>query len=131
MAAPAWLKPGLVGAGAGAVALTIAGFSWGGWVTGGTAEAMASDRARLEVVGALVPFCVALSQADPQQTRITAELAEAASYKRAGYPHEGRVGDHAGSGRGRPGSGQGLRRDARRRIVTGPRTARLCGRAWP
>ena len=83
MAAPAWLKPGLVGAGAGAVALTIAGFSWGGWVTGGTAEAMASDRARLEVVGALVPFCVALSQADPQQTRITAELAEAASYKRA------------------------------------------------
>ena len=74
MAAPAWLKPGLVGAGAGAVALTIAGFSWGGWVTGGTAEAMASDRARLEVVGALVPFCVARSQADPQATRINAEL---------------------------------------------------------
>lgn len=82
MNAPPWLKPGLYGAGAGAVALAIAGFTWGGWVTGGTAEAMASDRARLEVVSALVPFCVANSQADPDLSRITAELEGASSYKR-------------------------------------------------
>jgi hypothetical protein len=83
MTAPEWLKPGLLGAGAGAIALAIVGFTWGGWVTGSTAEAMASDRAELEVVTALVPFCIARSQADPQVTRITAELEAAASYKRA------------------------------------------------
>jgi dienelactone hydrolase len=82
MNVPQWLKPGLVGAGVGAVALAIVGFSWGGWVTGSTAEAMASDRARLDVVGALVPFCVARSQADPEVTRITAELEGVSSYKR-------------------------------------------------
>lgn len=48
MAAPEWLKPGLFGAGIGAVALAIVGFSWGGWVTGGTAEAMAADQTRVE-----------------------------------------------------------------------------------
>lgn len=83
MQAPEWLKPGLMGGGVGAVALAIVGFTWGGWVTGGTAEAMAADRARVEVVGALVPFCVARSQADPQVTRILAEIEEASSYKRA------------------------------------------------
>jgi hypothetical protein len=43
---------------------------------------MASDRARLDVVSALVPFCVARSQADPEVVRITAELEAAATYKR-------------------------------------------------
>lgn len=38
---PDWLKPALYGALAGATALAIAGFSWGGWVTGGTAEQIA------------------------------------------------------------------------------------------
>ena len=82
MNAPQWLKPGLVGAGCGAVALAIAGFSWGGWMTGGSAEAMATDRARAEVVATLVPFCVALSQADPNLSRVTAELQAATAYKR-------------------------------------------------
>jgi dienelactone hydrolase len=82
MNAPEWLKPGLVGAGVGAVALAIVGFSWGGWVTGSTAEAMASERAEAEVVSALVPFCVARSLADPEVSRITAELEGAAAYKR-------------------------------------------------
>ena len=29
----------------GAIALTIIGFSWGGWVTGGTAQEMAEEKA--------------------------------------------------------------------------------------
>ena len=82
MTAPEWLKPGLVGAGAGAIALAIVGFGWGGWVTGSTAETMASERARLEVVTALVPYCVARSQADPELIRITGELEGVAAYKR-------------------------------------------------
>ena len=83
MTAPEWLKPGLTGAVIGAIAVAIGGFSWGGWVTGGTAEAMAASQARLQVVDALVPFCVARAEADPEAPRITAELNDAASYKRA------------------------------------------------
>jgi hypothetical protein len=83
MTAPEWLKPGLVGAGVGAVALAIIGFGWGGWVTSGTAEAMAVERTQVEVVQALVPFCIAQAKADPQAALVNAELAEAASYKRA------------------------------------------------
>jgi hypothetical protein len=82
MTAPEWLKPGIIGVGVGAVALAFVGFTWGGWVTGGSARALASDQARLEVVGALVPFCVARSQSDPNLSRITAELEGASSYKR-------------------------------------------------
>ena len=63
---PEWLKPALYGAAAGAVALAIVGFSWGGWVTGGTAKQMAANRAKLEVVAALVPICVEQSKQDPQ-----------------------------------------------------------------
>ena len=43
---PEWLKPALYGAAAGAGALAIIGFTWGGWVTGGTAKEMATDYAR-------------------------------------------------------------------------------------
>lgn len=83
MTASDWLKPGLIGAVVGAIAPAVVGFSWGGWVTGGTAEAMAVDRTRVAMVQALVPFCVAYAKADPEAARVNAELAEAASYKRA------------------------------------------------
>jgi alpha/beta superfamily hydrolase len=66
MNTPEWLKPGLYGALAGAAALAIVGFSWGGWVTGGTAKQMAGDQARIEVVAALVPICMEQSKQDPQ-----------------------------------------------------------------
>jgi hypothetical protein len=78
-----WLKPGLLGAVAGAVALAIIGFSWGGWVTGGKAEKMASNQARLEVVAALVPICIEQSKQDPQVVETLARLKEASSYKRS------------------------------------------------
>jgi hypothetical protein len=41
---PEGLKPALYGAAAGAVALAIVGFSWGGWVTGGTANLQQSSQ---------------------------------------------------------------------------------------
>ena len=83
MTAPEWLKPGLYGAAAGAAALAIVGFSWGGWVTGGTAARMASEQAQLEVVTALVPFCIEKSKQDPQVMETLAQLKEASSYKRS------------------------------------------------
>ncbi len=82
MKIPQWLKPGLYGAGVGAIALAILGFSWGGWVTGGTAQKMASDQAKAEVVAALVPVCIQQSKQDPLLVATLAELKGAASYQR-------------------------------------------------
>jgi len=82
MNTPEWLKPALYGAAAGAVALAIVGFSWGGWVTGGSAERMAADKARHEVVAALVPICVEQSKLDPQAAETLAALKAANRYQR-------------------------------------------------
>jgi hypothetical protein len=79
---PKWLKPGLKGAAVGAAALAIVGFTWGGWVTGGTAKEMAADQAKLEVVAALVPICLEQSSQDPQVVATLAQLKDATSYKR-------------------------------------------------
>jgi hypothetical protein len=55
---PVETKPAFWGAVAGALALAIVGFSWGGWVTGGTSEASAAQRVNAAVVTTLAPFCV-------------------------------------------------------------------------
>lgn len=52
------VQPALWGAVAGAIALAIVGFNWGGWVTGGTAETLAKNSAATAVVAALTPICV-------------------------------------------------------------------------
>jgi dienelactone hydrolase len=78
-----WLKTSLIGAVVGAVALAIVGFSWGGWMTGGTAQKMASDKARMEVVAALVPICLEQSKQDPQSMETLALLKAANSYERS------------------------------------------------
>ena len=79
---PEWLKPALYGAAVGAIAIAVAGFSWGGWVTGGSAQKMATDQARLEVVAALVPICVEQSRLDPNAIATLASLKGESSYKR-------------------------------------------------
>jgi hypothetical protein len=55
---PIETKPALWGVAGGAIALAIVGFSWGGWVTGGKAEATAVQRVNDAVVLALAPVCV-------------------------------------------------------------------------
>jgi len=54
---PIETKPAMWGIAGGAVALAILGFTWGGWVTGGTAESNAATRASTAVVAALAPVC--------------------------------------------------------------------------
>ena len=49
----------LQGIAIGAVGSMVIGFSWGGWVTGGTANKLAVDRADAAVVTVLTPICVA------------------------------------------------------------------------
>ena len=82
MRIPEWTKAAIWGAVVGGVAIAITGFSWGGWVTGSTAEEMASNRASAEVVAALVPVCLEQSRRDPQVAQQLASLEEAQSYKR-------------------------------------------------
>ena len=79
-----WLKTSLIGAAVGAVVLAIAGFSVGGWMTGGTAMKMANDQSRLEVIAALVPICLDQSKQDPQSIETLALLKAASSYERSG-----------------------------------------------
>lgn len=82
MEIPTAAKPALIGAAAGAVTLAIVGFSWGGWVSGSTAERMASDQARAEVVLAMTPVCLEKSAADPNAGVTLARLKEAGTYQR-------------------------------------------------
>jgi len=42
----------------GAVASIVIGFSWGGWMTGSTANRLAAERVDTAVVAALTPVCV-------------------------------------------------------------------------
>src|SRR5512132_1542770 len=61
----------LQGAAAGAVASIVIGFSWGGWMTGSTANRLAAEQADTAVVAALTPVCVArfLHHSDAQANR--------------------------------------------------------------
>lgn len=80
---PEWVRPGLYGVAAGAIALAIVGFTWGGWMTAGSADKLAADQARMEVVAALVPICLAQLQQDPQAAARLAELKQSnSSYER-------------------------------------------------
>jgi hypothetical protein len=82
MQTPEWLKPGLYGAACGATALAVAGFSWGGWVTGGTARSMAADQSRTDVIAALSSICIDQSKRDPQLAERTAAIKTASSWTR-------------------------------------------------
>jgi hypothetical protein len=48
----------LQGIAIGAVASIVIGFSWGGWMTGGTAIKLADEQTNAAVVAALTPVCV-------------------------------------------------------------------------
>jgi alpha/beta superfamily hydrolase len=69
---PVETKPALWGIAGGAIAAAIVGFSWGGWVTGGKADAEATQRANAAVVSALAPVCVERFQ---RATDVSANLA--------------------------------------------------------
>jgi hypothetical protein len=82
MTTPEWLKPGLYGAACGAIALAVVGFTWGGWVTGGTARQMASEQSRTDVVAALTSICLDQSKRDPQLAERVVLLKAASSWER-------------------------------------------------
>ena len=67
------VKPALWGAAAGAVAISVLGFSSMGWMLGGTAERLAANRAESAVVEVLTPICV---EKFSQQADAAAKLVE-------------------------------------------------------
>lgn len=86
---PVETTPFVWGAVAGAVAISVVGFSWGGWVTGGTAEKRAGMRAEEATVAALVPICVAQFRKDAKARAGLVALKEANSWDQADYVSKG------------------------------------------
>lgn len=86
---PVETQPFLWGAVAGAVALAIVGFTWGGWVSGSTAEKLAAARAEVATVTALTPICVAQFQSSPRARVSLAALKEVKSWEQGEYVSKG------------------------------------------
>ncbi|WP_127561644.1 hypothetical protein [Nioella ostreopsis] len=82
MNTPEWLKPGVYGAVIGAVFVGVVGFSWGGWVTGGTSNDRAMAMSRDSVVASMVPVCLDIALSDPERAEILETIRAAATYQR-------------------------------------------------
>ncbi|MHC1549746.1 hypothetical protein [Phyllobacterium sp. K27] len=80
---PVWTKPAIYGVAVGAVATMILGFGWGGWVTGGSAQAAvdtAAKEARTDIVASL---CVNKFASAPDARSHFDTLKKESSWKRA------------------------------------------------
>lgn len=82
---PSSLKPALWGAAGGAVLLAVLGFTWGGWMTAGTAERTAEQRASNAVVAALAPICVSQFQVTADAASKQEELKKIGVYDRNSF----------------------------------------------
>jgi hypothetical protein len=89
MKLPAETSPFLWGAAAGAIALAIVGFTWGGWVSGATAEKLAGARAEAATVSALTPICVSQFRASAKAQANFAALKEAKSWEQSDFVSKG------------------------------------------
>ena len=90
MQMPEWVKPGAWGAVAGAIAITIVGFSADWVVTSGAAVEMAENESEEAVLAALTPVCVArfqMESADARETHLAALEAES-SWQQPDYIEE-------------------------------------------
>ena len=79
---PTHTKPWIQGAVVGAIALAIIGFSWGGWVTGGTAAKDSVAASHTAVVAALAPICVERFRGQSDAVVRTADLTKTSSWER-------------------------------------------------
>ncbi len=79
MNTPEWIKPGIYGAVIGAAIVGIVGFTWGGWVTGGTAQDRAMAMSHDDVIAAMVPVCLDMARSDPDRLAKLAAIQHASS----------------------------------------------------
>lgn len=86
---PAQTTPFLWGAVSGAIALSIIGFSWGGWLSAGSAERLAAARADAATVTALSPICVTQFETSPKARASLAALRATSTWQQADYVRNG------------------------------------------
>ena len=82
MNTPEWIKPGIYGAVIGAAVVGILGFTWGGWVTSGTANDRAMAMSHDDVVAAMVPVCLDMARTDPDRAAKIATIRDASTFQR-------------------------------------------------
>ena len=82
MTFPEWTKPSAYGAVGGAIAISVFGFTWGGWTTGSDAQEMAQNLAAKKVTLAMVPVCLDASAADPERTAKMTTIQDASGFNR-------------------------------------------------
>ena len=78
-------KFGLLSAAGGAIVLAVVGFNWGGWVTTGSAEAMAKEIAANAVAERLGSICVAQANRDLQKGQKLSEMKGQDVWERGRY----------------------------------------------
>ncbi len=83
MAVSESLRPALLGAVAGAVIVALAGFTVGGWVTKGSAAAMAKTTSDEAVVVALADICVHQFNGQPDAVAKLVELKAQSPYQQS------------------------------------------------
>ena len=69
--------------------MAIVGFTWGGWVTGGKAEADATQRANAAVVVALTPICVEKFKHSAEVSTNLAALKKVDSWSQGAFVEKG------------------------------------------
>ena len=79
------VKPAIWGMVGGGIATMVIGFSWGGWITAGTAGQMENASAKAAIIQAFMPLCVA--KAEPQLDKL-AELKDLSSWKYSDFVAE-------------------------------------------
>jgi hypothetical protein len=89
MQIPAEVKPAGWGAVGGAAVLAVIGFTWGGWVTAGTAEQKARERAASAVVTSLVPICVDKFRQHANASENLVQLEKVSSWQRGTFIEKG------------------------------------------
>lgn len=77
------------GAIGGAVATLIVGFSWGGWVTGGTAKELVQKNVSTALVSALSPICVDKFQHSADAASNLTELRKVSSWQQGSFIEKG------------------------------------------
>ncbi|MCI0546534.1 MAG: hypothetical protein L0027_04555 [Candidatus Rokubacteria bacterium] len=72
--------------GVAAVAATmLVGFTWGGWVTNGTARRMVETSGEDAVIKRLAPICVLQSKSDPKQDQKLKEFKDVSAWQQGDY----------------------------------------------
>ena len=86
---PKETTPFFWGAVTGAIAISIVGFTWGGWVSASGAERLAAARADAATVAALSPICVTQFEANPKARASLAALRATSTWEQADYVRNG------------------------------------------